>query len=134
MDIHSIDVRRNQIQGYLDSAEKICDQQKKTSTTWQICDNLREVVQKNLNRIQNMTELIHSIYKIPTYAKRGIIDGIGTIAKSLFGVMDANDEKIITEQIDLLQNKQETLQHAVTNQLKIINTTVHNLDTKRFTG
>jgi len=38
--------------------------------------------------------------------------------------MDANDEKLINEQIQLLQNKQLTLQHVVQNQLTVLNTTI----------
>jgi len=33
--------------------------------------------------------------------------------------MDANDEKLINKQIQLLQNKQLTLQHAVQNQITV---------------
>jgi len=38
--------------------------------------------------------------------------------------MNANDEKLINEQIRLLQNKQLTLQHAAQNQITVLNTTI----------
>jgi len=59
-----------------------------------------------------------------TNKRRELIDGIGSITKSLFGTMDANDEKLINEQIQLLQNKQLTLQHAIQNQITVLNTTI----------
>jgi len=48
---------------------------------------------------------IQTIYRSPTNRRRGLVNGIGSIAKSLFGTMGANDEKLINEQIQLLQNK-----------------------------
>jgi len=39
-------------------------------------------------------------------------------------VTDANDEKLINEQIRLLQNKQLPLQHAAQNQITVLNTTI----------
>jgi len=57
-----------------------------------------------------------------------LLDGIGTVAKTLFGTMDADDEKKIAEQLNLLQNQQQTLQHAAKNQIKILNTTTAHVD------
>jgi len=63
-----------------------------------------------------------------------LIDGIGSIAKSiLFGTMDANDEKLINEQIQLLQNKQLTLQQAGQNncikyQITVLNTMIAHIE------
>jgi len=60
-----------------------------------------------------MMAQIRTIYKLPTNRCRGLIDGIGSLAKSLFETMDAKDEKLIKEQLELLQNKQQTIQHAI---------------------
>jgi len=69
---------------------------------------------------------IQIIYKSPINRHRGLIDGIGSI--TLSGTMDANDEKLINEQIQLLQNKQLMLQHAVQNQITVINTTIAHIE------
>ena len=42
--------------------------------------------------------------------------------------MDANDEKHINEQLNLLQNSQQTVQHAVQNQIKVLNATIAHID------
>lgn len=42
--------------------------------------------------------------------------------------MDANDKKLIDEQIHLLQNTQHTVQHAMKNQLQVLNSTITHLD------
>ncbi|XP_032678241.1 uncharacterized protein LOC116850608 [Odontomachus brunneus] len=128
IDIQGIDIRGNQIQKYLRNTQEVCNQQKEPSITWELCENSQKIVKKGLDRVQNITERLHNIYKNPREIKRGLVDGIGSLTKSLFGIMDANDEKIINEQLSLIENKQETLQHAIANQLKIINTTINHLD------
>ncbi|XP_071642152.1 uncharacterized protein [Temnothorax longispinosus] len=42
--------------------------------------------------------------------------------------MDAEDAKIINKQIQILNNQQQTLQHAAKNQLKIINSTIGHME------
>jgi len=59
-----------------------------------------------------MMAQIRTIYKPPTNRRRELIDGIGSLAKSLFGTMDAK-EKLIKERLELFQNKQQTIQHAI---------------------
>jgi len=38
--------------------------------------------------------------------------------KTLFGTMDVDDERIINEQLNLLANNEQTLQHAIKNNQK----------------
>ncbi|KAL6431967.1 hypothetical protein ACFW04_007417 [Cataglyphis niger] len=71
---------------------------------------------------------IQTIYKLPTNRRRELIDGIGSIAKSLFGTMDANGEKRINEQLDLLKNRQQIIQHVAKNQIKILNNTIAHIE------
>jgi len=56
--------------------------------------------------------------------KRRLINGLGSIAKTLFGTMDADDEQLINEQLTLLHNINEAIQHALKNQIKVINSTI----------
>jgi len=44
-----------------------------------------------------MMAQIWTIYRPSTNKRRGLIDGIGSLAKSLFETMDATDEKLIKE-------------------------------------
>lgn len=46
-------------------------------------------------------------YQVSKKTRRGLINGLETIAKTLFKTMDAGDERIITEQLNLLQENQQ---------------------------
>jgi len=55
--------------------------------------------------LKNIMTQIRTSYRLPINRRRGLIDGISSIAKSLFGTMDANDKKLINKQIRLLQKR-----------------------------
>jgi len=42
--------------------------------------------------------------------------------------MDAVNERVINEQLNLLRNNQQTLQHAIKNQLKVLKGTIGHMD------
>jgi len=119
LDLTSLTTRYNQIMQYLKKAKIMC-----AESQTQTCGNIGLITQREEQYLQNMMTQIRTIYKPPTNRRRGLIDGIGSLAKSLFGTMDAKDEKLIKEQLDLLQNKQQTIQHAIQNQLMVLNTTI----------
>jgi len=50
------------------------------------------------------------------------------ISKTLFGTMDANDAQVVNEQLELLRHNQKTIQHAVQNQLKMLDATISHTD------
>lgn len=67
--------------------------------------------------MEQLFKHVDTTYKQQTNKLRGLIDRLGSIAKSLFGVMDADDDKIIKEQLTLIENNQDTVNHAIRNQL-----------------
>lgn len=128
LDTTTITTRYKQVQKYLDQTKIICKRSNGKIVVKTTCENLSNSVQKSLQQITERNNIINNVYTTTSDKRRGLIDGIGSIAKSLFGVMDANDEKIINEQLTLIENNQETLRHAVKNQLKVINKTIGKLD------
>jgi len=52
-----------------------------------------------------LMDRLNTIYQTPNL-KRRLKNTIGSISKTLFGTMDAEDAERIDEQIKLLQNKQ----------------------------
>lgn len=106
----------------------MCEQIKSEFHHKRTCDNLKEIVKNESKQLTKLTTLINTLYKTRTNGRRGLIDGIGGIAKTLFGTMDANDRELINEQLNLLQNNQQTIQHVAKNQIKILNSTIVHLD------
>ncbi|KAL6419168.1 hypothetical protein ACFW04_014045 [Cataglyphis niger] len=128
LDLTTLNNRYEQISNYLQEAETMCDTMKLQNHYHQDAySTLDIIVKKEVRYLKNMIQ-IQTIYKPPTNQRRGLIHGIGSIAKSLFGTMDANDEKCINKQLDLLENRQQIIQHVVENQIKILNSTIAHIE------
>jgi len=119
LDLTTLTTRYSQLSNYLKKAKVMC-----AKSQTQACDSIELITQREAKYLQGMMAQLRTIYKPPTNRRRGLIDGIGSLAKSLFGTMHAKDEKLIKEQLDLLRNKQQTIQHAIQNQLVVLNTTI----------
>lgn len=87
-------------------------------------NNLLSVLKREDDRVAKLIDRLSVIYKENVNKRRGLVDGIGSVAKSLFGTMDAEDERRINEQLMLLQNNQNVLNHVTRNQLKVLNSTI----------
>lgn len=64
--------------------------------------------------------------------KRGLIDAIGSISKSLFGTLDADDLTTINANIDKLFNDENELKTIVANQTALIRKIISNDNMKRL--
>ncbi|XP_067216243.1 uncharacterized protein [Linepithema humile] len=89
---------------------------------------MKLIIEKNINQLTESIKQINTIYKKPSDKRRGLINGIGSIAKTLFGTMDADDEKNIKEQLHLIKNNEQITQHAAKTQIKILNTTLTHIN------
>ena len=126
INVTSLTERLGQLENYMQKTKSMC--QLLAFAHKETCDNLYQITKGDYEKINKEMEKIKLMYQSPRIEKRGIIDGIGTIAKTLFGTMDANDEKLINEQLTLLQNKQQTVQHVTKNQIKILQETIAHID------
>jgi len=123
LDITTINIRYKRIKECIKETNDLCKEiYNKTSET--LCQNMNLIIEKNTDQLNYALKQINSIYKRPTNKRRGLINGIGNIAKTLFGTMDADDEKHINEQLTVIKNNEQIIQHTIKTQLKILNTTV----------
>lgn len=129
LDITELNDKTWQVNQYIEQTSKMCPESNFEKSTQRTCDNLKKIINNDSNILAKIIKLINTLYKTQTNKCRSLIDGIGSITKTLFGIMDANDMKLIDEQIlQLLQNNQQTLEHAAKNQIKVLNTTIIHLN------
>ena len=125
IDVTALNIRHQQLQRYLNHTEELCNYA--VGDIKNTCQITLRITNRENDRMTHALEQLQIIYKSPI-SKRGLIDAIGQISKTLFGTMDAEDAKIINEQLQILNNQQQTLQHAAKNQLKIINSTINHME------
>ena len=126
VDVMSLSKRLAQLEKYALKTDNMC--KLIAIITKDTCGNLNTVIKKGCERINRIILQINTMYRAQPLQKRGLVDGIGVIAKSLFGTMDANDEKLINEQLTILHDSQELTKHAIKNQLKVIQATISHLN------
>ncbi|XP_029664409.1 uncharacterized protein LOC115236231 [Formica exsecta] len=128
IDIAAMDHRHEQLRNYMAQTRALCYDKPLQIKMKETCHNLLQIAEKDREQAEKLLKRLKFAYQAPKKTRRGLIDGLGTIAKTLFGTMDADDEKIIKEQLNLMQRNQQTLQHAMKNQIKILNATIAHVD------
>src|SRR5436190_43972 len=124
LDLSTLHKRYEHLDIYIKDTEELCAHLKFGYPKDRFaCTRFKSIVEREIKYLRDLLKQLRTTYRASTMRRRrGFIDGIGTLAKSLFGTMDANDEKHINEQINLLETNQQTLQHATKTQLKIMKT------------
>jgi len=112
LDIGALEIRFQQLRDYTEQMEDHCNTF--IGNVQQTCSNVLQMINKDNAKLALLLTHLRTLYKTSNN-KRGL-DAIGTVSKTLFGTMDADDERIINEQLNLLANNQQTLQHAMKNQ------------------
>ncbi|XP_024888575.1 uncharacterized protein LOC112465302 [Temnothorax curvispinosus] len=128
LDIIAMDHRYQQLQNYMAQTKALCYDKPLEEEMKQTCQTLLQIIEKDNEQVTTILRRLKIAYQNPRKTRRGLINGLGTIAKTLFGTMDADDEIIIKEQLKLMQGNQQTIQHAVKHQIKILNATIAHVD------
>jgi len=121
LDVEALEICSQQLRDYTEQLEEHC----KTliENVQQTCTNVLQIINKDSDKLTLLLSHLRALYNPPNN-KRGLIDAIGTVSKTLFETIDADDEKIINEQLTLLRNNEQTLQQEMKNQLKELKGTI----------
>ncbi|KAL6255626.1 hypothetical protein P5V15_012874 [Pogonomyrmex californicus] len=120
-----LEIRHQQLQDYMEETEIQC---RKVIGNAQLgCRNIMRIIERKNTKLITLLTQVETLYKT-TDKRRGLLDAVGSVSKILFGTMDADDQKLIDEQLQTLRTNGKVLQHAVANQIKVINATIAHLD------
>ena len=121
IDVTAIVVRTQQLNNFIKEAEELCKKlQDKNKPLW---ENTVRIIKKDNLKLISLLSRLNMMYQAPV-SKRGLINAIGSISKTLFGTMDDEDAKTINEQIKMLQDRQQTAEHIAKNQLTVLQATI----------
>jgi len=101
IDVRAIDARFLQLEDYHERTQNLCENTHEDIQP--VYQNVMEIAEKDIAKLKLLIERLNTLYQTPKL-KRGLINVIGSISKTLFGTMDAEDATLINEQLKLLQN------------------------------
>ena len=95
LDLSILHKRYEHLDTYIKDTEELCVHLKFGDPKDRFaCTRFKSIAEREIQYLRDLLKQTQTIYKASNMRKRrGFIDGIGTLAKSLFGTMDANDEK-----------------------------------------
>ncbi|KAG7300389.1 hypothetical protein JYU34_015993 [Plutella xylostella] len=86
-----------------------------------ICDAITTELKQEIEEIERNNYVLHSQHSMaPRRVPRGLIDGVGYVANTLFGVLDQRFAVQYKQDIEILQNNEHHLLKLIQNQTSII--------------
>ncbi|KAL6268236.1 hypothetical protein P5V15_001350 [Pogonomyrmex californicus] len=105
-----LEIRHQQLQDYIEETVQ-CG--KIIGNAQLVCRNIMRIIEKDNIKLTTLLTQVKTLYK--TDRRRGLLNAVGSVSKILFGTIDAEDRKLIDEQLRTLRTNGKVLQHAVTN-------------------
>ncbi|XP_068978335.1 uncharacterized protein [Bombus flavifrons] len=120
----------NDIFNYIDTlGEHITETQKHCTTSCQIEPEILSLTNK-FNNIKTLGTHLRLLTR--SKVKRGLINAIGSISKTLFGTLDSDDLQLINQNIDKLFSERNELKTIVANQTALIRKILNTDSLKQF--
>ncbi|KAK2578325.1 hypothetical protein KPH14_012626 [Odynerus spinipes] len=115
-------LREESLASYCENLTHICHAHQPWHAT--ICRPFINIITAKLRSITKKLNSIRATLGVEPRPKRGLINGLGTAGKYLFGLMDANDEERINVHLDKLERSETKIWHALSQQIQIVNSTI----------
>lgn len=125
LDISLFKQRLQQTKQIIKLTNHLCSQVHENNNA--TCSNIYNEISNKKDTIEKLYSRLTALIDNPTRKRRGLVDGLGTLAKTLFGTMDASDEKLISEHLKSLDTKQTAEQHILNSELQVVNATIAHL-------
>ena len=91
-----------------------------TDNLQKFCKTFGTKIQSKVDRVAKLLTYVQQTISSAPKQRRGLIDGLGYIGKSLFGLMDSEDRKKINDQIDFLKRQDSRLKNTIKGQMQIV--------------
>ncbi|XP_024945086.1 uncharacterized protein LOC107271895 isoform X1 [Cephus cinctus] len=123
MDLAALLKREADVNANLRLLLDICEKQGRDDP---LCPAIADSVARMVRKIEDGMGTVHDLVK-PDSARRrrGLIDGLGSIIKSITGNMDAADVERINREIAAIRSNQRTLKESMKDQLQVVESTLH---------
>ncbi|XP_076664417.1 uncharacterized protein LOC143366881 [Andrena cerasifolii] len=119
--------RGQQLLSYIDNIKIVCKQNKLNAEIRKSCNNYLDIVVRRAEKLATRLKQVSGIPSSIHNKRRGLINGLGSLAKTLFGTMDANDAEQINYHLAQLDGTQTKLLTAMKKQIQFTNNTLHHL-------
>jgi len=94
INVRAIDARLLQLEDYRERTQNLCENTHEDIQP--ACQNIIQIAGKDIAKLKLLIERLNTLYQTAKL-KRGLINVIGSISKTLFGTRDAEDATLINE-------------------------------------
>jgi len=95
-----------------------------------LCEQFNTTTTSYIHDIEKMRQQVNYAINKSERQKRGLLNGIGRLSKTLFGICSDEDYEFFDKKIGEIHEKQIGIIHDMQQQTRIVQSTVHNLDTE----
>ena len=135
LDLENYHLELDAVYSYYQNAEQLCDYANSHNITSDLCSSLNSTLYNEVNSVSIQNDLILQLLGVEDHSKpirkRGLLNVVGEISKTLFGTLDDSDAKFYNDQIEMIRANQSQLFEITQRQTSILESTIHLLNTSR---
>lgn len=126
LDISNIDSKLTLAESIFSRTEKLCNQE--SLVNFLSCSSSIKILKQILPEISEKQNTLKDLTGHKRRYKRGWFNGVGTVFKTVFGVLDADDAKTYNDAINELDKDEKQAIKILKDQTNVIKTTISNFN------